>query len=193
MRLSRPTLLFLAFLAVAGCNKPTETQGQTAQAPAPAGQTTVVAIERSALGAAPNVTKFGDLYFAGQPTPDDFAAIKAAGVGGVINLRTEAEMGGFDEKAAVGATGMSYASVPFNGPAGLTDEVFGSTRELLKAVDGPTLLHCASANRVGAVWIPFRVLDQGIDLEQAVAEAKAIGMRTAEYETKARDYVARNR
>lgn len=189
MRLTRPTLLFLAFLAVAGCNKPTDTQGQTTQAPAP----TVVAIERSALGATPNVTRLGTLYFAGQPTPDDFAAIKAAGVENVINLRTEAEMAGLDEKAAVEAHGMTYASVPFNGPAGLTDEVFGSTRGLLKAVDGPTLLHCASANRVGAVWIPFRVLDQGIDLETAVAEAKAIGLRSAEYEAKARDYVARNK
>jgi hypothetical protein len=53
-------------------------------------------------------------------------------------------------------------------------------------------LHCASANRVGAVWIPFRVLDQGIELEAAVAGAKAIGLETPEYEAKARDYVERH-
>ena len=54
-------------------------------------------------------------------------------------------------------------------------------------------MHYASARRVGAVGVPYRVLDGGIALEDAVTEAKTIGLRTPELETKARDYVARVR
>jgi len=34
-------------------------------------------------------------------------------------------------------------------------------------------------------------LDEGVALEAAVTEAKTIGLKTPEFETKARDYVAR--
>lgn len=191
---TRPAIaafLLAAALFVQACTPESEAAnpaGMTAEAAVPSDT-----LKPASIGAIPNVHRIGNVIFAGQPAPADFAALQAEGVTKVINLRPDAEMGGFDEAAAAEAAGMGYASVPWNGPAQLTDEVFGQTRELLRAAEGNTLLHCASANRVGAVWIPFRVLDQGIDLEQAVAEAKAMGMRTAEYETKARDYVARNR
>jgi hypothetical protein len=53
-------------------------------------------------------------------------------------------------------------------------------------------LHCGSSNRVGAVWLPWRVLDGGVEVEKAVAEAKPIGLKKAEYEEKALDYIKRN-
>jgi ubiquinone/menaquinone biosynthesis C-methylase UbiE len=54
------------------------------------------------------------------------------------------------------------------------------------------MLHCGSANRVGAVWLTYRVLDQGVPIETAIEEAKTIGLRSPEYEAKARDYIHRH-
>jgi len=71
----------------------------------------------------------------------------------------------------------------------LTPKVFDKARKLLRTSEKPILLHCSSANRVGAVWIPFRALDMGIPLEQAVEEAKTIGLKTPAYEEIARQYV----
>jgi hypothetical protein len=65
-------------------------------------------------------------------------------------------------------------------------------RELLRTTERPLLFHCASANRVGANWIPYRMLDQGVTWEQAVDEARAMGLRTEAYVDLARDYVARH-
>ncbi len=39
--------------------------------------------------------------------------------------------------------------------------------------------------------IPWRVLDGGIELEDAVKEGKTVGMKNPDYEAKARDYIKR--
>jgi protein tyrosine phosphatase (PTP) superfamily phosphohydrolase (DUF442 family) len=88
---------------------------------------------------------------------------------------------------------MGFVRIPWNGPGELSDEIFDAARDQLRGAARPLFLHCGSGNRVGAVWIPYRVLDQGVELEAAVAEAKVVGLKTPEFEAKARDYVARRR
>ena len=84
---------------------------------------------------------------------------------------------------------MSYVSVPFNS-AGLNDAVFDKIRALLSdEANHPVMVHCGSANRVGAVWMPFRVLDQDLGEAAALAEAKAIGLRDPAMEKAALDYI----
>ncbi len=134
----------------------------------------------------------GGVFLASQPKPSDFEQAKKGGVKSVINLRHPEENTEFDEQAVVADLGLNYYTLPWNGPEELTDKIFGDSRALLNTVERPILLHCSSANRVGAVWIPWRVLDGGADLEEAVAEAKVIGLKSPDYEAKARDYVARN-
>jgi len=46
---------------------------------------------------------------------------------------------------------------------------------------------------VGPFWIVWRTLDGRLPLEEAVAEARTIGLGSAAYEAKARAYVERNR
>lgn len=130
----------------------------------------------------------GQFFLASQPSPEGFKKAKKGGIQTVINLRHSGETE-FNEEEVVTSLGMKYHSVPWNGPDELTPEVFEKSRTLLRSAEGPTLLHCSSANRVGAVWIPYRVIDMGVPLEQAVQEAKTIGLKTPAYETKARDYV----
>lgn len=144
------------------------------------------------LGSLAKAHASGDFWFTGQPKAEDLALLPALGVRTVVNLRPAKEQVDFDERTAVEGLGLTYANVPFGSPAELADSHFDEVRRLLGASRGPLLLHCASANRVGAVWIPFRVLDQGVELEAAVAEAKEIGLKSPELEAKARDYVARH-
>lgn len=150
-------------------------------------------LQASTIGNTRNVHVFGDVYLAGQPTPEDFAIAEEAGIRTVINSRREVELDGFDEEALVTELGMRYIALPWNGPDELTDDVFDRSRELLETAERPILFHCASANRIGAVWIPWRVLDGGVPYEEALVEAKLIGLRTDAYEAKAADYVARRR
>ena len=53
------------------------------------------------------------------------------------------------------------------------------------------LVHCFSAGRVGATWLAHRVLDDGLTVEAAVAEAKTIGLKKEDFIAKATDYVQR--
>lgn len=141
------------------------------------------------LGSTYKIHAFGDILLAGQPTLNDLNAAKAAGIKTVINLRLPQEMR-FDEAAAVRDLGMAYHNFPISGPETLTDKVFEDIRKLLndKKKRG-VLVHCASANRVGAVWLPYRVLDGGMSYEKALAEARQIGLRTPQYEPKAAAYI----
>lgn len=142
-------------------------------------------------GSISKVHKLDGIYLAGQPKEADFEAIKNDGIKTVINLRKPDEMTDFDEKKVVEDLGMTYVSFPWNGPEELTDEVFDKSRNLLKDAEKPVLLHCASSNRVGAVWLPYRVLDDGLTLEEALEEAKEVGLKSAEYQQKAEEYVSK--
>ena len=149
-------------------------------------------VEKSSLGKTRNVHRAGTLYLAGQPTPDDLGLLKKAGIRTVITLRTEGEIR-WDEEKDLKEAGMAFCKIPFRKPETLTDAVFDRVRKMLKQHEGkPVLLHCGSANRVGAVWLPYRVLDQGVPLSQAVREAKAVGLRTPAYLERALDYIKRH-
>ena len=64
------------------------------------------------------------------------------------------------------------------------------TREVLSDHERkPILVHCASANRVGAVWLAHRVLDDGLAYEAALAEAKTVGLKAPALEQRAKEYI----
>ncbi len=147
-------------------------------------------VESGLLGSTQNVHQCGNLMFSGQFAQTDLAKVAESSVKRVISLRTDGEVK-WDEKALVEASGIEFVAVPFRKPDSLTDDVFGKVRKLLKDQNKKTLFHCGSANRVGAVWLPYRVLDQGVSLETAMKEAKKIGLRAPPYEAKAIDYIKR--
>jgi uncharacterized protein (TIGR01244 family) len=135
---------------------------------------------------------FGGIFVASQPTPEDFAQSKMGGVRTVINLRHEAENKDFNEREVIEGLELNYVSLPWNGPEELNDGIFDELRNLLNTAERPILLHCSSANRVGALWLPWRVLDGGIDLDAALAEAKTVGLKSPVYEAMAIDYIERH-
>ena len=143
------------------------------------------------LGNVRNLNVVDGIYLAGQPQASDIPLLKAEGIKTVIDLRLPTEIRGFDEPKLVEEAGMSYVSIPFDS-ASLNDEVFDKIRALLNdKANHPVMVHCGGANRVGAVWMPFRVLDQDLGQEDALAEAKAVGLRDSAMEKAALDYIER--
>ena len=148
-------------------------------------------IQPAKIGTAENVHFAGNLFFSGQFAPDDIAELKKLEISRVITLRTDGEIK-WDEKTAIEDAEIEFVQIPFRAPESLTDEVFDKVRAALNDKSKTTLFHCGSANRVGGVWLAHRVLDEGVELETALAEAKTIGLRTAFIEEKALDYIKRN-
>ncbi len=164
-------------------------ENATAQQPQEQPDTARPVVEAE-LGQTRNVHRCGNLFLAGQFIVDDLDKIKAAGIERIISLRTEGEIS-WDEPAAVEQADLKFINVPFRSPDSLNDEIFDNVRKLLADRKTATLFHCGSANRVGAVWLPYRVLDEGVAIETALDEAHQVGLRNEEYEKKAIDYIRR--
>ena len=150
-------------------------------------------LEPAKCGAVKQLHVLDDIFLAGQPTAEDFQEFKKRGVKSVLNLRTKEEMD-FDEAKTLKSLGLEYHHVPIAGPDSLTDENFDKLRKLLnEKQQRPMLLHCASANRVGAMWLAHRVLDGGLTYDAALAEAKTVGLKSPPMEAKAKDYIAKQK
>ena len=109
---------------------------------------------------------------AGQPSASALEAAAKSGYKSVIDLRAPSEDRGFDEKAVVEGLGMTYMSLPVEGPGGVSYANAGKLDKLLAELPKPILLHCSSGNRVGAL-IALRAsaggMDDGAALELGVA------------------------
>ena len=128
----------------------------------------------------------------GQPDSSRLRLLAKGGFRAVIDLRMPDEPRGYDEQGAVRAAGMEYVVLPVS-PATLGDPTFDSFRALMSdSLRTPVLVHCASGNRVGALMLPWLVLDRGWPLERAIGSAEAGGMRSAALKDMALDYVRRH-
>lgn len=149
-------------------------------------------LEACKLGEVDRIHRFDKIFLAGQPTADDFKlAHKQDGLKTVINLRTAEELE-FDEAATLKGLSINYHHVPIKSAAALKDDDFDKARKVLgDKKNHPVMMHCASANRVGAVWLVYRVLDDKVPYEKALEEAKKVGLRAPDLEAKAKDYIAK--
>ena len=116
---------------------------------------------------------------AGQPTLDQLSRIKAEGIRTVLNLRPVGEHDAAGEQAKVKELGMKYFNIPITA-SGIKHE---QVETFLKLTDDsqnrPMFIHCASANRVGALWMIRRVVRDGWSPAEAGTEAAKIGLRSA--------------
>ncbi|MEM9348607.1 MAG: sulfur transferase domain-containing protein [Planctomycetota bacterium] len=151
----------------------------------------VAPVEPTSCGNVKNMHQIGDLYVAGGVTPSDYPLLKELGIKTILNLRESEETPGVESAKLAKANGILHVRIPWKGPDQLTDDRLDAMRRVLREAERPLLFHCGSANRVSAGWLAYRVLDEGVDLEAAVAEAKTFGLRTPAYETITRGYIAR--
>jgi protein tyrosine phosphatase (PTP) superfamily phosphohydrolase (DUF442 family) len=84
---------------------------------------------------------------------------------------------------------MKYIHLPFDvqspDPA-LVDNFLAAVSD---TSNQPVYIHCGSANRVGAVWMIKRVLQDGWDTAKAQEEAEAIGLTNPRLKVFAVDYI----
>jgi uncharacterized protein (TIGR01244 family) len=148
-------------------------------------------LEKYECGTVERIHTLGGVFLASQPKPDDFKMAKEGGIKTVINLRQKDELD-WDEEAVIKKLGMAYFNLPFKTPAQLSDAVFDEARKILNDKNNkPILLHCASANRVGAIWLAHRVLDHGLSFDDAFKEAETVGLKLPAFKDKAKSYVER--
>jgi protein tyrosine phosphatase (PTP) superfamily phosphohydrolase (DUF442 family) len=134
-----------------------------------------------ALAALPNACQpLADLVTGGQPTETQLEAFRAAGGAAVLDIRAPNEPRPLDEVAVTQRLGLTYLVVPVAaGTVG--DETMGRILDALRRFRGRSLLfHCASGNRVGAALIPYLVLDEGMEEQDAVAQAVRVGLKSPE-------------
>jgi protein tyrosine phosphatase (PTP) superfamily phosphohydrolase (DUF442 family) len=148
----------------------------------------------SALAAIPNACEpLPGLVTGGQPTEPQLEAFRAAGGQVVLDIRAAREPRPLDEVAVTERLGLEYVVVPVTAGA-LTDETLGRILDGLRKAEGrPTLFHCASGNRVGAALIPYLVLDQAMEEEDAVQQAIRVGLTSPELLAWGVEYARRHR
>jgi uncharacterized protein (TIGR01244 family) len=117
------------------------------------------------------------LATAGQPSAEALRRLKEWGFKTVVNLRPPAE-GTEAEEAMVRGLDLRYVSVPVRPATFSLTDVAAVVSVLDDPRAAPVLLHCSSANRVGAVWMALQV-QKGKSREQAEKEARAIGLSSS--------------
>ncbi|MEM9587116.1 MAG: hypothetical protein AAGA03_07535 [Planctomycetota bacterium] len=166
--------------------------GLTAGATEAAGPAPTAEVKAAKLGTTRKVHSVGPIWLASQPAAEDFMRLRTAKIGTVVTLRKRDETN-WDEGKVARQNDMTFHQLGFNSPDELDDKLFASVRGILRSADQDhqVLLHCAGSNRVGAVWMAYRVLDQGVSIEQADREAKQVGLVTPVLRTKALEYIQR--
>ncbi len=127
----------------------------------------------------------------GQPSEQQINAFKAAGGQVVVDNRDPMEPRPFDEPATVRAAGLEYISLPIVHGA-VTTDTMKQMHDALKKLEGRrALLHCSSGNRTSAALIPYLMIDEKMEEEDAVEIAMKGGLRSAELMELAVDYARR--
>jgi uncharacterized protein (TIGR01244 family) len=101
--------------------------------------------------------------------------LKALGFVAILDLRTPEE-GTETEKVAAEAVGLRYFNIPVSEQAPTEAQVQVFIRLVEDAANYPLLIHCQTANRVGAIWTMYRVR-KGVPFAIAVEEGRSIGLQ----------------
>lgn len=118
------------------------------------------------------------LVVAGQPTAEQLKEAAKAGFKTVIDLRMPDEPRGYDEANAAHAAGLAYVRIPLNLDT-LNAEALEQFLAAMSHAEGPVLLHCATANRAGALYYA-QLLEKGAPEAEALSKAQAAGLKSQE-------------
>jgi len=152
-----------------------------------------VAQEKQPRAGITNYTKVDAVVACGGATETSaLEGLKADGFKSVVNLRLATEQGANipENEAKAKALGLNYFHLPLSGSApdpAVVDKFLGVVSD---KSNQPVYIHCGSANRVGAVWLVKRVVQDGWPVDKATTEAKAIGLTAPGLEKFALDYIA---
>lgn len=116
----------------------------------------------------------------GLPSEDELREAHGGGLRTVVNLCPVREQK-FDEGALVASLGMRYEHIPIAGAPDLTREnALRLARILSDPASRPVAVHCASGNRVGALFALKAFFADGCDPAAAIAAGRAAGLNALE-------------
>ncbi len=121
-----------------------------------------------------------DVLTGGQPSESDFRDAAVSGFKTVINLRGLGEPGTATQPALMRELGLEYIHLPINGAGDITPENAQSLADALDHAERPVMIHCASGNRIGALFALQAGLKDGCDLEAALERGRAAGLTRME-------------
>jgi len=149
-------------------------------------------IEKALSADVPRVLCLDGSFATGaQPAQTAFAKMAANGFHSFMSLRTPAE--GIDlerERLLVEKNGLRYFNIPVVSSAPRKEQADEFIQIVNEKANHPMLIACASANRVGAFMMIYRVVGQGWSEQKALAEANRIGLRSETLKRFAREYIA---
>lgn len=144
----------------------------------------------------PGVVNFAKLETtvacAGATKPEAVPAIKEMGYKSIINMRLFDEAGANIDQEAIAAknAGLRFFHIPFNGSSPdpkVADQFLNTIKDPLNQ---PAFVHCASGNRVSAMWMIKRMVVDKWDADRAGTEAAALGLTSGALKTFALNYAA---
>ena len=151
------------------------------------------AVEQALRDEIPSVVCLNEKFAtAGQPKDGAYAKLAQQGFRAVLNLRT-AEEGAEQERVQVEKAGLRYINIPVVSANPNPEKVPEFIKAVKDSTNQPMLIHCAGAQRVGAFWMIYRVIDQGWSEEKAMEEATRIGLTRSNLIKFAKDYIASHR
>ncbi len=112
---------------------------------------------------------------AGIVAAGGFEEAKRLGYQTVINLNTSEE-GLAEEEQYVRDAGLTYISIQVSTKAPTAEQVAMFADYVNDPANYPILVHCMSANRVGAMWALYRTAN-GVPAEIAIQEGRVVGLK----------------
>lgn len=121
-----------------------------------------------------------NVFASGQPSQEQLQVLAKSGVKHIISLRPASETD-WNEAELAQSLGMEFHNIPVAGADDVTSENARKLQDLLASLEGqPTLVHCASSNRVGALRALSAAETGGAPLETAISTGKAWGLTSLE-------------
>lgn len=142
----------------------------------------------------PGVTNFARLETTiacgGATKPEAVPALKQMGYASIVNMRLATEAGANveAEEAAAKTAGIRYYHIPFNGSSPDPAVADQFLKTIAVPENNPAYIHCASGNRVSAMWMIKRMVIDHWDGDKAYAEANALGLTSPALKQFALDY-----
>ena len=175
MRLMNTVFALLAAVAAFPAVMTVEFTGSTAAAQS---AITQVPPKNEVSPAVSNYSRVTPQIAAGGSLRDGAVAeLKSLGVATIIDLRGPDE--GIDaERGAAAVAGLRYFNIPVTTEVPTDAQIVEFARLVENAEHHPLMVHCGSANRVGAMWTLYRAA-KGTAIPAAIAEGREIGLQPA--------------
>jgi hypothetical protein len=132
-----------------------------------------------------------DIFLSGAPHENTFREMAQAGVRIAVDLREPEEIQGFEKRAAKQHE-ITYYSAPISRVGDLQQDQIEAVDRIVAQRRGQKIwVYCNSANRA-ASWMAIHLATtQGMKAEDAIAEAKHLGLNKEEMVTKVRAFLQR--